>query len=126
MDYQPMNQSTDEGSVPPMPSMYESAAVAAAAPAKSMTKLYVALGGVVLLSLGVLVVWYLMPPAVPTVPVAEQQQVQQTSAVAETQLAPLTSGNTTANISADLSQIPDDSAALTQDQNSLNQSIQGL
>ena len=124
MDYQPMNQST-EGSVPPMPSMYEPAP-APAAPAKSMTKLYVALGGVVLLSLGVLVVWYLMPPVVPTAPVAEQQQVPQTSAVAETQLAPLTSGNTTANISADLSQIPDDSAALTQDQNSLKQSIQGL
>jgi len=76
--------------------------------------------GIVVLVLVAVAVWYFLPSS------SQQQTAVQTSAVEQNQLPPLTSGNTTANIATDLSQIPNDSAALTQDQNSVSQSIQGL
>ncbi len=50
----------------------------------------------------------------------------QTSAVGQTQLPGLTAGNTTADISADLSQTPDPSAALNADATASAQAVSGL
>ena len=50
----------------------------------------------------------------------------QTPSVEQTQIPGLTAGNTTANISADLSQTPDTSAALTADAAASAQAVSGL
>ncbi len=78
-------------------------------------------GGVVVVVLAALAIWWYFssvqsPAATGT----------QTSAAEQSQAAPLSSGNTTADIQSDLNNTPNDSAALNQDQNSVNTSIQGL
>lgn len=50
----------------------------------------------------------------------------QSSALEQTQVPPLSNGNTTADISADISQTPDTSAALNQDAAASVQAVQGF
>lgn len=50
----------------------------------------------------------------------------QSTAAGEMQIAPLSSGNTTAAISADLNQTPDDSAALNQAASASAQAVSGF
>lgn len=67
-------------------------------------------------------------PSVPpytTWPVRTTNTVAQTAAE-QSQLPPLSGGTTTSNITNDLNQIPDDSAALNQDLNTLNNDIRGF
>ncbi len=67
-----------------------------------------------------LIFWYLSSTQAPTT------TNTQISAVQQNQIPPLSSGNTTTDIQNDLNQTSNGSAALNQDQNSVNASIQGL
>jgi hypothetical protein len=62
------------------------------------------------------------PPAAPEAPVVETAA----PVVDPVQLAPITAGNTTADISADLSQLPDTTAALSADAAAASSTILGL
>ncbi|MDO8593588.1 MAG: hypothetical protein Q7R59_01655 [bacterium] len=73
-----------------------------------------AVGAVVIIALGF---WYFYGMKVPAA---------ETSAVEQVEIPALTGGNTTADISADLSQIPDDSAALNQDASASAQVVSGF
>lgn len=123
MDFQPTNQEqpATEPAAPqtgpePTPPMAQPAA-----PKADMSKLYLGLGILVVVVIVGLGAWYYVQSMPVNAPAA-----QQTSAVEQSTLPPLTGGNTTTDIQNDLNQIPNDSAAMTQDQNSLNTSIQGL
>lgn len=72
--------------------------------------------GIVVVALGL---WYYYGMRAPT-PVTE------TSSVAQTQIPALTGGDTTADISADLGQIPDTSAALDADAAATAEAVSGL
>ena len=75
---------------------------------------------VVALALGL---WYFFA----VTPVTEEQPAEtQASNVEETQIPALTGGNTTADISADLNQVPDTSAALDADAAASANAISGL
>ncbi len=87
---------------------------------KKMAYTIVAVIAIVLVAL-----WYAISgpaPAVNTQPAVQPSTLEQP----QNALPPVSSGNTTQDIAKDLSQVPDSGAALTQDQNSLNSSIQGL
>lgn len=71
----------------------------------SSNKVWYLIGAAVIIALGL---WYFYGVKAPTADTG-------TSAVTEVQIPELTGGNTTADISADLSQIPDTSAALDAD-----------
>jgi uncharacterized protein HemX len=74
------------------------------------------IGTVIILALGL---WYFY---------GKQESVidTQSSAIEQTQLPALSTGDTTADISADLNQTPDDSAALDQDAAASAQAVQGF
>lgn len=96
MDYQPMDQVT-EGS--------------------SNKVLYVV---VIIVVIAIFAIWYFAGKQAPVV------ETQQQSAVEQSQLQPLSSGNTTADISSDLNQIPNTSPALDADAAASSQSVQGF
>ena len=73
------------------------------------------------IALAVLAAWYFTAPAA-TAP-SEGTPV---SAVESTNMPPVSSGDSVSDIQADLNQTPNDSAAMVQDQQSLDQSIQGI
>lgn len=80
---------------------------------------------VVIIAVVVVALWYVLSGSTPSV---NTQPAVQSSVLEQPQnaLPAVSQGNTTQNIANDLSQVPDSGAALTQDQNSLNSSIQGL
>ena len=57
---------------------------------------------------------------------AQAPTTTESTAVEQTQIPPLASGNTTADISADLNQVPDTSAALDQAATASAQAVQGF
>lgn len=71
---------------------------------------------VVLAILG-LIIWYFY---------SSQKAAPKPSALEQSSIPAVGGGNTTADITKDLKQIPDDSAALNQDFNSLNKDIQSF
>lgn len=77
-----------------------------------------AVGAVVVIALGF---WYFYTRPAP-VPATDTQS----TAVEQAQIPALTGGNTTADISADLGQIPDASAALDADASAAASAISGL
>ena len=80
---------------------------------------------VVIIAIVLVALWYAASGPTPSV---NPQPAVQPSTLEQPQnaLPPISSGNTTQDIAKDLSQIPSSGPALTQDQNSLNSSIQGL
>ena len=70
-----------------------------------MNKTWYSVVILVIIAAGML--WYFSTKQAPTTG-------NESTAVEQTQIPPLSSGNTTADISADLSQVPDTSAALDQ------------
>lgn len=96
MDYQPMNQTTEQG---------------------SSMKMWWIIGTIIVV---VAAAWYFYGSKAP-VPSAETSTVGQT-----TQSSPLTAGNTTADISADLSQTADAFAALDADAAASAQAVSGF
>ncbi|MFA6414961.1 MAG: hypothetical protein WC217_02770 [Candidatus Paceibacterota bacterium] len=89
---------------------------------------YVLMGVAVVAALGLGYYAYTMRASEPTlVPPLAESVVEAPAPVADqTQVPALTAGNTTADISADLSQTPDPSAALTADEAAAASAVQGL
>ncbi len=83
-------------------------------------------GGVVVIVIVALAVWYFSSTQTPATTSTQITTSTQVSAIQQSQMPPLSSGNTTADIQNDLNQTSNGSAALNQDQNSVNTSIQGL
>jgi len=98
MDYQPMNQVIDQGS-------------------SNKTETWYIAGAIVVIA--VLALWYFYERQAPTAGT-------QPTAVEQAQTPSLSSGNTTADISADLNQSPDDSAALNQAEAASAQDVSGF
>jgi len=92
--------------------------------------LYLAFAVVVGVAAGVLMFYVASYPYAPrytTWPVPRNATMNaQPLAVQQNQLPPLNSGNSVSNIANDLNQIPDDSAALNQDLNSLGTDIKNF
>ena len=110
MDYQPMGQPNPVMNQTPEPAMER----------EHSNGVWYAVGAVVIIALGF---WYFYGTRVP---VTEESAGAQASTVEQTQMPTLTAGDTTADISADLSQIPDDSAALDADASAAANDISGL
>lgn len=100
MDYQPTGNTPD----PSMNQAPEPAMAPVSAPSHSNGIWYV-VGAAVVLALGLWYFYMMQAPAATT----------ESSAVDQAQVPALSEGNTTADISADLSQIPDTSAAFEAD-----------
>ena len=79
-------------------------------------KTWYIIGAIVIIALGL---WYFYAKPAPTA-------APQTSAVEQAQTPGVTAGNTTADISADLAQVPDTSAALTADASASAQAVSGF
>ena len=107
MDYQPMEQT-------PNPTMSQ-----VPEPQGHANGVWYAVGAVVIIALGF---WYFYGRA----PAAGEPAGTQASAVEQSQIPTLSGGDTTADISADLSQIPDTSAALDADASASASAISGL
>jgi len=111
MENQPFNQMNPE----PMQEPTQAPAPAPEGGTAHLTSYIIAIIVVIVVAL---TAWYFL---------AAPQAAQAPSAVEEqTALPPLSSGDTASDIANDLDKIPDDSAAFMQDQNALDQSIQGL
>ena len=80
---------------------------------------------VAIIAIVVVAFWYVLSGSTPSV---NTQPTVQSSVLEQPQnaLPAVSQGNTTQDIANDLNQIPNSGSALTQDQNSLNTSIQGL
>jgi hypothetical protein len=108
MDYQPMGQEPSpvmNQAPAPMPSQ------------GSANGIWYAVGAAVVIALGL---WYFYGTSAPATTTVESTAVEQTA------LPALTGGNTTADISADLNQIPDTGAALDADASAAASALSGL
>lgn len=83
--------------------------------------LWYVVGAVVIIALGL---WYFYGTKAPAV--ENQTAGTQASTIEQTQIPPLAGGNTTADISANLNQVPDTSAALNADATAAANAISGL
>lgn len=86
----------------------------------SSSKIWFAIIAVVVIAAGIGVWYFYFRSNVPSSTTATQSAVEQVN------LPQISNGNTVQDIQNDLNQIPNDSGALQQDENSLNSSIQGL
>ncbi len=105
------NQPVEENTSPITPSINKSSD-------NNKERIYIAIISIVVLILVGLAVWYFIG--------STMNNSIQPSAVTKEVMPALSSGDTNADIANDLNKIPNDSAALTKDQNSINTSIQGL
>ena len=74
--------------------------------------------GVIVVAIAAIALWYYYSTTL--------QTADTRSTAGQTQPSPVSSGNTTADISANISQLPDDSAGLSQDVTASVQAVSGF
>lgn len=93
---------------------------------QNFLKLWWYVGGIAVIVIIAFAIWRFSSSQAPVATNTQTATSTPVSAIQQTQLPPLSSGNTTADIQNDLNQTSNGSAALNQDQNSVNASIQSL